>query len=44
MIGSTIVKQMVRGTMRFVQVIRYSNGKTVKRLLDKNGMPEEILD
>lgn len=44
MIGSTIVKQMVRGTMRLVQVVRYSNGKTVKRLLDANGMPEEILD
>ena len=35
---------MVNGVLRMVQVVTYSNGKTVKRLLDNNGIPQEILE
>jgi len=44
MIGSKIVKLVVDGVLRTVQVITYSNGKTVKRVLDNNGIPQSILD
>lgn len=44
MLGTIVVKQVVQGVLRLVQVVKYSNGKTVRRLLDSNGIPTEILE
>lgn len=45
MIGIYVVKQVVDGTVRLVQVVKYSSGKVTKRLLARDGVNiERILD
>lgn len=43
MLGRIIVKAVIDGVLKNVEVIKYSNGKEVKRVLDKNGVPERII-
>lgn len=39
-----ITKELIDGALKIVQTITYSNGKTVKRLLDsKTMLPIEII-
>ena len=33
---------MFQGSLHLVQYVKYSNGKTVKRVLDKQGIPIAI--
>lgn len=41
---TTVAKEVMNGTIILVQTIVYSNGKTVRRLLDnKTGVPIAIL-
>jgi len=42
MIFKTMI-EVYQGTLSLVQYVKYSNGKTVKRVLDKNGLPLFIL-
>lgn len=42
MIFKTMI-QLVQGNLHLVQYVKYSNGKVVKRVLDKNGLPLFIL-
>jgi hypothetical protein len=34
--------EMYKGNLSLVQYVKYSNGKTVKRVLDKQGLPIAI--
>jgi hypothetical protein len=34
--------QMFQGNLHLVQYVKYSNGKVVKRVLDKQGLPIAI--
>jgi len=40
---TTITTELVQGALALIQTIRYTNGKTVRRLLNSNGIPVEIL-
>ena len=35
-------KEVINGVLRMVQYVTYSNGSRVKRVLDKNGIPESV--
>ena len=39
---SFIAKEVVNGVLKMVQYVTYSNGPRVKRVLDKNGIPESV--
>jgi hypothetical protein len=41
MIFKTMI-EMFQGSLHLVQYVKYSNGKTVKRVLDKKGLPIAI--
>jgi hypothetical protein len=41
MIIKTMI-EMYKGNLSLVQYVKYSNGKTVKRVLDKKGLPIAI--
>jgi hypothetical protein len=41
MIIKTMI-EMYKGNLSLVQYVKYSNGKTVKRVLDKQGLPIAI--
>jgi hypothetical protein len=43
MIFKTMI-ELFQGKLTKVQYVKYSNGKTVKRILDKNGIPEFIIN
>lgn len=43
MIFKTMI-EMFQGKLTKVQYVRYSNGKVVKRVLDKQGIPEIIIN
>lgn len=43
MIFKTMI-EVYQGTLSLVQYVRYSNGKTVKRVLDKNGVPQIVIE
>jgi len=36
--------EVINGVLSYVQYIKYSNGKEIKRVLDKEGIPTEIID
>ena len=38
MIFKTLI-EMYQGNLSLVQYVKYSNGKTIKRVLDKQGIP-----
>ena len=41
----TVTKEVIKGSMKMVENIRYSNGKRVRRVLDpKTLLPVEIID
>ena len=42
MIIKTMI-EMYQGKLSLVQYLKYSNGKTVKRVLDKQGIPVAII-
>ena len=43
--SSIIVKELYKGTMSFIKVNTYSNGKIVRTLLDKyTKLPLDIID
>ena len=42
MIFKTMI-EMFQGKLTKVQYVKYSNGKTVKRILDKNNVPQQII-
>jgi len=35
-------KEVINGVLKMVQYVTYSNGSRVKRVLDKNGIPESV--
>jgi len=41
---TSITKEIINGVLSYVQTIRYSNGKTVRRQLDANGHPVAIIE
>jgi len=43
MIFKTMI-QMFQGKLHLVQYVKYSNGKTVKRVLDNKGLPVAIIE
>lgn len=43
MIFKTMI-EMFQGKLAKVQYLRYSNGKVIKRILDKNNIPEAIIN
>lgn len=43
MIFKTMI-EVYQGTLSLVQYVRYSNGKTVKRVLDKDGIPQIVIE
>lgn len=43
MIFKTMI-EVYQGTLSLVQYVKYSNGKTVKRVLDKNGIPQIVIE
>ena len=43
MIFKTMI-ELFQGKLTKVQYVKYSNGKTVKRIIDKNGIPEFIIN
>jgi len=43
MIIKTMI-EMFQGNLHLVQYVKYSNGKTVKRVLDKHGLPIFIVE
>jgi hypothetical protein len=43
MIFKTLI-EMYQGKLSLVQYVKYSNGKTVKRVLDSNGLPVAIIE
>jgi hypothetical protein len=43
MIFKTMI-EVYQGTLSLVQYVKYSNGKTVKRVLDKNGVPQIVIE
>lgn len=41
---TTLSRQVINGTLKLVQTVVYSDGKTVKRIIDpKTGLPSDIL-
>lgn len=41
---SSLTTQLIEGALELVQTIKYSNGNTVRRVLDKvSGIPTRIL-
>ena len=43
MIFKTMI-ELFQGRLAKVQYVKYSNGRTVKRILDKDGIPEAIIN
>ena len=43
MIFKTMI-EVYQGTLSLVQYVKYTNGKTVKRVLDKNGIPQIVIE
>ena len=43
MIFKTMI-EVYQGTLSLVQYVKYSNGKTIKRVLDKNGVPQIVIE
>ena len=43
MIIKTLIEAF-QGQLTLVQYVKYSNGKTVKRVLDKNGLPQIVIE
>lgn len=43
MIFKTMI-ELFQGKLTKVQYVKYSNGTTVKRILDKDGIPEFIIN
>ena len=43
MIFKTMI-ELFQGSLTKVQYVRYNNGKTVKRILDKEGIPQAIIN
>ena len=43
MIFKTLI-EMYQGKLSLVQYVKYSNGKTVKRVLDNKGLPVAIIE
>ena len=43
MIFKTLI-ELYQGKLSLVQYVKYSNGKTVKRVLDKQGLPVAIIE
>lgn len=43
MIFKTMIEAF-QGTLCLVQYVKYSNGKTVKRVLDKDGVPQVVIE
>jgi hypothetical protein len=43
MIFKTLI-ELYQGNLSLVQYVKYSNGKTVKRVLDKNGLPQMVIE
>lgn len=43
MIFKTMI-ELFQGNLTKVQYVKYSNGKTVKRILDKNGIPQLVIE
>lgn len=43
MIFKTMI-ELFQGKLTKVQYVRYQSGKTVKRILDKDGIPEVIIN
>jgi hypothetical protein len=42
MIFKTMI-ELYQGKLSLVQYVKYSNGKTVKRVLDSNNIPQAII-
>lgn len=43
MIIKTMI-EMYNGNLSLIQYLKYSNGKTIKRVLDKQGLPVAIIE
>jgi hypothetical protein len=43
MIFKTMI-EMFQGSLHLVQYVKYSNGKTVRRVLDKQGLPITVIE
>ena len=43
MIFKTLI-EMYQGNLSLVQYVKYSNGKTVRRVLDKQGLPIIVIE
>jgi hypothetical protein len=43
MIFKTLI-ELYQGKLSLVQYVKYSNGKTIKRVLDKNGLPQMVIE
>ena len=43
MIIKTMI-EMYKGNLSLVQYVKYSNGKTVRRVLDKQGLPIIVIE
>jgi hypothetical protein len=43
MIFKTMI-EVFQGSLHLVQYVKYSNGKTVKRVLDKQGLPIIVIE
>ena len=43
MIFKTMI-EVFQGSLHLVQYLKYSNGKTVKRVLDSNGLPQIVIE
>lgn len=42
--GNLVTREFINGVERIIEMITYSNGKTVKRILDvKTGLPIDIV-
>ena len=40
---STVTLKLINGTLSLIQTVKYNDGTTVVRLLDRNHVPVEII-
>jgi hypothetical protein len=40
---STVTLKLINGTLELIQTVKYNDGTTVVRLLDRNHIPVEII-
>ena len=40
---STVTLKLINGTLALIQTVKYNDGTTVVRLLDRNHVPVEII-